>query len=278
MKNLSQFVADTQFLPPAFQLLPRLLELLEDPEANSEEIAEIIRLDPGLTANVLRVCNSARYAGAYRVETLQEAVMRLGLREVYRVVAGIVSSPVIAQAKEALDPSLGDIWNHALACASAGHILAGEKGDDPEIAFTAGLLHDIGKVLIMHAGAAEYTDLLKEAGEKGLSPLELEKARFRMNHAEVGALLLKRWNFPPSITAAVQFHHKPSAAKEHARIAAYTQLADSLARRIGHPYGPPEPEAPDAASLELLDLTEPELLSLQYQVLHSYEKEKATFS
>lgn len=276
MKNLQLFIADTQFLPPAFQLVPKLLHLLEDPESNSEQIAEVIRLDPGLTADVLRICNSARYAGAYRVETLQEAVMRLGLREVYKVVASIITSPIISESTE--DPELGDIWSHSLSAAAAGQILAREKGDDPEIIFTAALLHDIGKVVLMHAGRDEYTALLKEANSNGGSLLEAEKQRLRMTHAEVGALLLKRWNFPQSITAAVQFHHKPAAAGDHSRMASYAHLSDFLARAIGHPYGPAEPNTPGKFAYEALDLTESQVLALQYPVQQAFEKEKATFS
>ena len=203
--------------------------------------------------------------------------MRLGLREVYKVVASIIASPVISETKQQ-NTELGDIWSHSLSAAAAGQILAREKGDDPEIIFTTALLHDIGKVVLMRAGADEYTALLMEAKESGHSPLEAEKNQLRMTHSEVGALLLKRWNFPPNIIAAVQFHHRPAAAGEHARMAAYAHFSDFLARAIGHPYGPAEPNSPSKDAYEELDITESQLLALQYPVQQAFEKEKATFS
>lgn len=277
MTNLSPRIAETQFLPAAFELVPRLLALTADPEANSEQIAEVIRLDPGLTADVLRVCNSARYAGNYRVETLQEAVMRLGLREVYRVVTGVITSPIISGSAHPAQPPSVDLWNHSLAAACAGQILAQEKGGDPEVIFTAGLLHDIGKVLLIHLEPDAYSTVLHEAGAGGQQLLDEEKKSLGINHADAGAILLKRWNFSPGIVAAVQFHHRPNAAGEHTRIAALARMSDSLAYAIGQPPAPDQTNSPDPATLELLELTEPEFHSLKYQVLHAFQREKSVF-
>src|SRR5690348_14946818 len=91
--DVDSLIASFSFLPPAFELLPRLLLLLDDGEANCEDFAEMIRIDPGLTANVLRMSQSALFGGAQRIGSLSEAIMRLGVREVYRLVMEIVTSP-----------------------------------------------------------------------------------------------------------------------------------------------------------------------------------------
>src|SRR5690349_9443666 len=87
--DVDALIASFSFLPPAFELLPRLLLLLDDADANCEDFAEMIRIDPGLTANVLRISQSALYGGAQRIGSLPEAIMRLGVREVYRLVMEI---------------------------------------------------------------------------------------------------------------------------------------------------------------------------------------------
>src|SRR5438270_13305161 len=92
---VDSFVTELRHLPAAFDLVPRLLFLLDDPDADCDAMAEIIRIDPGLTANVFRIANSGRCAGAQKAATLSEAILRLGLREVYRLVIEIVTSPTL---------------------------------------------------------------------------------------------------------------------------------------------------------------------------------------
>src|SRR4051812_35941180 len=165
-KDLPRLIRETEFLPPAFQIVPKLLLLLDDPEANSEQLAELIRVDPGLTAEVLRVCNSAFYTGEYRAETLNEGVMRIGLREVYRIVMKVIASPVLGEPQKGYGREQGNLWNHSLATATAAEIFSRGKGDHPEVAFTAALLHDIGKLVVNQALDGDYSRLIKEAKEK----------------------------------------------------------------------------------------------------------------
>jgi len=277
IRDISQLIQNTQFLPPAFQIVPRLMLLLDSSdENNNEEVAELIRVDPGLTADVLRVCNSAVYSGAYRVETLMEAIMRIGLREVYRVVMNVIASPVMSSLSAGQGREETNLWNHSLAVATGAQMLGRDKGVNEEVAFTTGLLHDVGKVVLSQAAEGQYGQILKEAREKQRSVTSVEKEKLGMDHAEAGGRLLGRWNFSQNVVAAVRFHHHPLGAGEHKPLAAVIHTANLIAFHINQGSGHEsyvrffDRNAVD----DILDLT-PEMIEQQYvpQVKEAFLKE-----
>jgi putative nucleotidyltransferase with HDIG domain len=239
VRQIDEFIANADFLPPSFQLLPKLLLLLEDVEANADALADLIRVDPGLTADILRVGNSAIYAQAYRAENIQ------------------LKDPQNAYSKGA------DLWNHSLAAAVASEFLASPAGIDVDLAFTAALVHDIGKVVLSHAVPKQAADAHTAATERNQALYLAERALLKTDHAVVGARLLDRWGFPKSISLAVKHHHEPALAKNEIRLASCVGLSNVLAYRIENPAAFPEyVVAPDENALKELKLTQPELESL----------------
>src|SRR5436309_9860053 len=115
---LDSLITDLRHLPAAFELVPQLLALLDDPDADCDAMAEIIRIDPGLTANVFRIANSAKWGAAGKAASLSEAILRLGMREVYRLVIEIVTSPALKK-DDAFYFGPVDLWRHSLATAVA---------------------------------------------------------------------------------------------------------------------------------------------------------------
>ena len=178
------------------------------PTRDGQALADLIRVDAGLTADILRVANSAYYARGNRVGSLLEAANRIGFREIYRTVVDILASPILAADQAGL--ARLDLWRHSLASALAGKLLAENTGiGDEDIAFTAALLHDIGKIAFGHAFGHEYEALIEKSRTSGTAAATLERAAFDTDHAEVGATLLRRWNFPDRITTGIMFHHIP---------------------------------------------------------------------
>ena len=266
------------FLPPGFEIIPRLLLLLDDPEADGEKLAELIRIDPGLTADLLRVANCASLSGRSRIETAREAIFRVGLREVCRIVMKIIASPVFLMMRRDAFARL-DLWKHSFAAAVGAQVLAEKLEVDPEVAFTTGLLHDIGKIAIAQVYAGEYMAAVDEAAFQNRELSKLEEQRFQTNHAIVGGQLLERWNFPERIAAAVGAHHNPFAApRPYARLAAITYLANAFAYRLGRGFGFPEYVVnPDGAVLRMLDLSAHSLGQLEQEVTEEYRREEAWF-
>ncbi|MGZ8919496.1 MAG: HDOD domain-containing protein [Limisphaerales bacterium] len=278
MKQIDEFIAKAEFLPPAFQLLPRLLLLLEDVESNAEALADLIRVDPGLTADVLRVCNSATYGLRYRADNIQQAILRIGFREVHRIMMSVIMSPALRNPENTYAANQSDLWNHSLAAAVASQPLARSAGIDGDLAFTAALVHDVGKVVLAHAVPQQVAQVVSTAMEKN-QPIHLvERAVLKTDHATVGGRLLERWGFPQNISTAVRFHHDPAAARAEVRLASCVCLANVLAHRMEN--GPSFPEHvghPDEKALKELNFTQSALEELVPELQEQFTAAQSTF-
>jgi putative nucleotidyltransferase with HDIG domain len=271
---VDSLISGFPFLPPAFELVPRLLLLLDDSDATCEDFADIIRIDPGLTANMLRIAQSAMYGGASRIGSLSEAIMRLGSREVYRLVMEIITSPALKMA-DAYAFGRIDLWRHSLATAVGAHTLAQRVTDqDPESVFSAALLHDIGKPLLARAIGADYFKLLKLCAETNRSVQEAEQEVFSTDHTEVAGRLLRSWKFPGPIAAAVAGHHSPTNV-EDGGLAALIYAGNILAYRINQGNGFPDYAVmPDETVLELIGIKADDLAGYEEEVSENLRREQ----
>ncbi|HXG48926.1 MAG TPA: HDOD domain-containing protein [Methylomirabilota bacterium] len=237
MQELDDYIDKVTSLPPAPQILPELLSLLNQDDVDSAPVVRLISLDPGLTASVLRLSNSAVFAGASSVSDLHEAVTRLGFRQVYQLVAAVVGSKTLGPAQKGYGMDQGELWHHCVSAAVAAQLLARRHGGDDNLVFTATLLHDIGKIVLAEALERQYAKVLESARDQEVALLDLEKKALGVQHAEVGGRLLARWKFPANIVSAVWFHHDPAAAQPHQELAAYVYLGNVVAYSMGHGYG-----------------------------------------
>lgn len=231
MDAIDALLKQVETLPTAPRLLPQLLEALSDVDADTGRVVELITFDPALTAKVLQVCNSAFYSFSMRVSTVADAVNRLGFHGVYMIVAMASSEDFLKAGRHtALDPDV--MWRHLVTSAFAGQFLARRIGQDANLLFTAGLLHDIGKVPLADVLEGDYDALVTDGNLFGRALATLESASFDLNHAEVGARLLENWSFAPDFIDAVRFHHAAESAAEAAPLAAGVELADLLAHSL----------------------------------------------
>ncbi len=237
MQAIDDYINGVRLLPAAPRVVPELMKLLNQADVDSSKVVRLISFDPALTANVLRICNSAYFGAATPTSELQEAVTRLGFKQVYQLVAAATGAKMLgaAQPGYGLDP--GELWKHSVAVAVTAQLIAKKLGDNDGVAFTAALLHDIGKIILAQALESIYPKLVKETEVNQQSLLEAEKKLLGVQHAEVGARLLERWKFPPNIISSVWFHHTPKGAGKHQRLAACVYVADMIAHFMGHGYG-----------------------------------------
>ncbi len=211
----------------------KLLSLLRDPEVNVVEIETILRRDPGLTANVLRLTNSAYFGFPSKIASVRQAVVMLGSKRLIQLVLTSCAHATMEKPVAGYDLPAGELWRHAIAVSVAAEALIKElKISAGDVVFTAALLHDVGKLVL---GNFVEDDLVKiEQTASGEIPFDAaEQLVLGTNHAEVGALILKKWSFPSEIVAAAKWHHDPDAAEESNRLVDIVHMANVLSVMIG---------------------------------------------
>jgi len=223
-------------LPCSPALLPRLISVLQKEDATIDELESIISVDPGLASSTLRLANSAYFAaGSSEVENLSEALMRLGQQEVYKLAALSLASRWMNTKAEGYRWEPGDFCRLSLVEAVAAEYLAEKTNHvDPKTAYTAGLIHEVGKLAVAYACSEFFPEVRTVQAAQSCPWLVAEKQVLGYNHAEVGAELLKRWKFPASLVA-VGTYNPPHAGDpaEAMPLLATVHAAKYLAVTIG---------------------------------------------
>ena len=211
-------------LPP---IIKHLNELIEDESSSINQIAELVEKDQVLTSKVLRIANSAFYGFPKKISTVQNAMMLLGIN-VLKIL--IITSSIF----EVLHKEDIGLWEHSIGVAACAKIISEkiEYKDPPEIA-TAGLLHDLGKLIEKVCFPKEY-QIISTLIKKGIEPLKAEKSVLGMDHAEIGAYLMRQWNIPDRLTEAVLSHHNIEKTKKFKKEASVIHLADVLVHARGY--------------------------------------------
>lgn len=288
MDQTDRYIDGIQHLPPAPIIATELLDLFKNEDHDVDRIVELISYDPSLTVEVLKRCNSAFFRGREQILDMFEAVTRVGFYEIYCVVVSMFASRTMALGEVCAGMDTGHLWRHSVMTAVTAETLARRIGQNEAAAFTAGLLHDVGKLILMSAEPMVYTMIVQEAGTNGLLFLEKEFSHLGVTHAEVGARLLERWKLPANVAAVVLHHHgSPLGAYPFEQVAATVSLANVLVHQFSEITG--EKPAPTLAStmldsMKLLDLTYeqfPDVIQQTYkgldrvQMLLSMVKSKA---
>ncbi len=220
-------------LPCSPAMLPRLAAALQSDEASAAQIEKLITLDASLAAATLRLANSA-YFGRGTVETVEAAVFRLGAKEIYRLAALVLVSRW-GDGAPAAGREAGDFSRHALCTAVAAEVLAeATERCAPQLAYTAGLVTDLGKLAMAH-GCADFLPAVRAYRERMQTTWEqAERAVLGYHHGEVNQKLLAAWNFPPLLVQTAEFlTHPHEAPVEAAPVLAHVHAAKYLASSLG---------------------------------------------
>ncbi|EGJ50914.1 metal dependent phosphohydrolase [Desulfocurvibacter africanus subsp. africanus str. Walvis Bay] len=217
--------------------LPRvIIELqraIDNPASSAEDLARIISLDPGLSVYLLRIANSALYSFPSRIDTVSRAVALLGTRQVSVLALGVSVLKSYNQRPVQL-LNMEHFWRHSIACAILARAIAARSGrKDGERYFVAGLLHDLGRLAIFEAIPDLAREVLELAEAEHLQVVQAERKVLGFDHARLGAILLRKWNFPLNLALAVLHHHEPSRGEPRGE-AAVVHLADILSKALGY--------------------------------------------
>ncbi|MGO9951687.1 MAG: HDOD domain-containing protein [Dissulfurispiraceae bacterium] len=244
-------------LPTIPSVLRKLLVVIENPKISLTEIGNFISNDPVLTSRVLKMVNSPIYGFPGRISSVQQALILLGLNVVRGLLLGV-------SVFEVMQKSMVGLWEHSLGCAVSARIIAKKKNiPEPEEVSISALLHDIGKVVMILRFKEEYDMVMKEAEAGDMLIIDAERQVFGITHADSGAWIAKKWNFPRSLIEVIEYHHKPNLTKCMPMNSAIVHLADILTRAVGFGFaGDNYVPSVNPAAWELLGLSDADLRAI----------------
>jgi putative nucleotidyltransferase with HDIG domain len=229
---LDTYIDGIKHLPPTPTLMIQLIELFRQPDTDVDEIVTLLSRDPALCLEVLRRCNSAFFALDTPVMDINEAVFRMGFYEVYQMTVSLFGMRALTPKENVPGFSAEALQRHSNITAIAAGALALETDESEGIAFTAGLLHDVGKLVLALGERDKYVAVVEECRTSGASLSETEKTVFGFNHDEVGARLLQRWGVPVEVVMPALGHNDPKPTGEWHRSVAITNLGSRMANYI----------------------------------------------
>ncbi|MEW6517583.1 MAG: HDOD domain-containing protein [candidate division FCPU426 bacterium] len=225
--------SEIKTLVPMSATLSRLTNLMSDINAKTSDIARVIELDSVLTVNVLRWANSAFYGAHMPVESVRGAVIRLGMNNIIRLSIGSCLAGSMKQSVPGYRLAEQELWRHNVAAALTVESLGAlTRRPVPPAAFTAALIHDIGKVVLgQHLQKEMFQQLQQLQQQEGLCYIEAERRLLETDHAEVGAAIAGYLKFPEELVKAIERHHDP-APREDSLLDAVI-IANAAAKQIG---------------------------------------------
>lgn len=250
--KLTKLVSSLDSVPSLPSLYAAIMEELNSEGASIQRVGDIISRDPGMTAKVLQLINSAYFGLRRHIANPTQAVNYLGLEIVKALV---ITVPIFSELNSARVPglSLDRVWSHSMSVSVLARKIANDIGTEASIfeaAFTAGLLHDIGKLILAVNLPDEYRDALLRSSRENIPVWQAEEAVFGTTHAHVGAYLLGLWGLPIEIVEAVAFHHQPTPYRQNT----FSPL--SAVRYADYLHGEVEPkndgEIDDSINAEML--------------------------
>ena len=271
----AQLVSRIHELPPLPTVVTRALEMLSDPGVDLGAVEQLIGKDQSLVSKLIKISNSALYGRLNRVESLQQALTRLGAKTTKSLVLSASMQTYFLKSNPGMQKWGQFLWQHAAECGMAARRIAVATGfDEPEKAFVGGVLHDIGKLVLLLVGEDSYQRVQNLKKRESLCDHEAERALIGTDHMEIGELLMEKWKMPASARVCVKYHHHVENAGAAAQLAAITAYANHLGHLHGSPlqWFVPIPEAISDEMAGSLNLSREANDALVEQVIADFQQ------
>lgn len=255
--DIRRVVDRIQTLPTLPVVVVQLLKLVNSPGSNAQDVQAILGRDQSLTTTVMRLVNSSFYGYAGKITTLQQAVVILGFETIKSVaLSATVFSAFSKSGRAEFDREA--FWKHSIATAVAARMLAHEaKMKEADEAFVAGIIHDIGKVVLDEYAPDYFDQVLAHVREHDALIYEAERSVLGFSHAQLGRWLGTKWSLPYPLIDAIFYHHQPGNAQKAPQLTALVHIGDILARTLKLGSGGDDKVPPlDPAAWQLVDLDE----------------------
>jgi putative nucleotidyltransferase with HDIG domain len=277
-EELEKTIMSAGDLPTIPVVATKVMQLIENNKATSDQISKVVASDPAVAARVLKISNSSFYGRQGKIQNLSSAIVLLG----FTTLKSIVVTASVRQVYQPFGLTEKMLWEHSFGVALAARIVAAEIGGiDQEEAFLAGLFHDIGKVIMNGHDRTKFQLLMERCYNEEIPFSVAEKSLYPFTHEEVGALVIKKWNFPAVLTESVLRHHTfQFPDPEDLSIilpTAIVGIANLFCHCLGIGQRHPETELSLTGSpaAKILQLEETKILQLMDEFREAYENDKS---
>ena len=233
-ERIAAIVEDVDSLPSLPSIVLKLIEVVNSPDSAADDAAELIEKDPALTSKMIRLANSAFYGIPRSISSVTSAVVVLG----FNTIRSLVLSASVAKmfdGKHSLD--IDRFWKHSVVTAMAAKIIVRHfmtvRMMDPESAFCAGVMHDIGKLIFSQYMPDDYSVVCDYARDNKVSLVDAEDKVMGVNHAQMGKILSDRWSLPLDLEYGIVHHHNPGGADKAQNLVNIIHLSDIIAHDLG---------------------------------------------
>ncbi|MBN2722851.1 MAG: HDOD domain-containing protein [Deltaproteobacteria bacterium] len=274
-KDILLKLARVENLPSPPRLLNNALSLIENPDSSVEEIAKIISQDAAISAKLISISNSPFFRGATEVTELQTACVRLGLNELQNLLLASVLSGTFSVSSE---ETMNKFWLHSMACGYTTDVIfdmsvSSKNSPFKSMAFSSGLLHDLGSLVLMQQWPEEYNLLIETLIQGDTTIFNLETEKWGVNHSEIGDLLSRRWKLPEVYRFIMRYHHEPWEAPEaYSELVKAVHLADFICSSQGFARVESMPIEFDSTSWDYFGLSEDDVPEILDRVERTGEK------
>ena len=236
-EKINHIMAQVKSFPGMPATSAKLLKMLKDPDSSASQIEDVLKYDPGLTANILKLTNSAYFGLPAKVSSVKQAIVLLGWKRLLQLVMTMCMSTVMKKPVPGYDLPHGELWRHSVAVSVAAELVVKAlKIPGADEVFTAALLHDVGK-LVLGGFVQEDLHQIESMVSKGIAFEVAEFIVLGIDHANIGARILEKWSFPDDLVNAVGWHHDPETCENHCTFSDIVHVANILGLMIGYGNG-----------------------------------------
>lgn len=225
-------------LPSVPATLARIIQITNSPDASAEKVAGVVMMDQSLATKVLRIANSAFYGRRVPTENISDAVVTLGFSSIRNLAAS--ASVVDALFPKVMFPGFSwqDMWVHSVTCAVGSEVIYSRmtRSNNVEAAFVAGLLHDVGKLILARALPERFRQIVESTREHNITMSHAERSILSTDHAKIGGELGHGWSFPDTLCDAIAYHHCPEDCGDNEDLARAVGAANLLSKRMARSY------------------------------------------
>ncbi|RZB38361.1 MAG: hypothetical protein SRB2_00109 [Desulfobacteraceae bacterium Eth-SRB2] len=234
MSNLKSIIKKIDRLKPISQVATKVMSIAEDPESSMSDLSKVIIYDTAVTANLLKVANSAYFGLPEKVDSVHQGIVLMGMDQVANLVLLSTSGENLQTAQQGYDLEAGDLWKYSVSSALIARELAEKKGvKETHLIFTAALLKDIGKVVLNQYVKDSFDKINTLVTKRNFTFREAEKEVIGIDHAELGGMVAESWNFSPKMVEIIRHHHRPQESSISEFESSIVYMADTICMMMG---------------------------------------------